>query len=69
MKKIIILLFLCFPILAKAQTDSKYLEGAVSLSDGKVVFSTEMQVPAMTKEQTFEPSGSPELRSICEQRQ
>lgn len=54
MKKIIILLFLCFPILAKAQTDSKYLEGAVSLSDGKVVFSTEMQVPTMTKEQIFE---------------
>ena len=54
MKNIITLLFLCLPFLVNAQTDAKYLEGAITLKDGKVTFSTEMVTPAMTKEQIYE---------------
>ena len=54
MKNIITLLFLYLPLLVFAQTDAKYLEGAITLKDGKVTFSTEMVTPAMTKEQIYE---------------
>ena len=54
MKNIITLLFLYLPFLVNAQTDAKYLEGAITLKDGKVTFSSEMVVPAMTKEQIYE---------------
>lgn len=54
MKNIITLLFLCLPFLVNAQTDAKYLEGAITLKDGKVTFSSEMVTPAMTKEQIYE---------------
>ena len=54
MKKIILFFLLCLPLLGYAQTDEKYLEGAITLKDGKVTFSTEMIVPAMTKEQIYE---------------
>ena len=51
MKNLISLLFLCLPLLVHAQTDEKYLEGAITFKNGKVTFSTEMVTPAMTKEQ------------------
>ena len=54
MKNLISLLFLCLPYLVHAQTDEKYLEGAITLKNGKVTFSTEMVTPAMTKEQIYE---------------
>ena len=54
MKNLISLLFLCLPSLVPAQTDEKYLEGAITLKNGKVTFSTEMVTPAMTKEQIYE---------------
>jgi hypothetical protein len=54
MKNIITLLFLYLPFLVNAQTDAKYLEGAITLKDGKVTFSSEMVTPAMTKEQIYE---------------
>ena len=54
MKKLITLLLCCLPFLVCAQTDEKYLEGAITFKDGKVTFSTEMTVPAMTKEQIYE---------------
>lgn len=53
MKKMLMLLLVCLPLALYAQTDSKYLEGAVPVVDGKVTFSIEMNVPAMNKEQIF----------------
>lgn len=54
MKKIILSILLCLPLFGSAQTDEKYLEGAINLKDGKVTFSTEMNVASMTKEQVYE---------------
>ena len=54
MKNIIASLLFCLALLIHAQTDNKYLEGAITLKEGKVTFSTEMMVPAMTKEQIYE---------------
>jgi hypothetical protein len=49
MKKFITILLSCLPLLAQAQTEAKYLEGAVPVEDGKVVFRTQMQVNALDK--------------------
>ena len=54
MKNFITLLLLSLPLLIHAQTEEKYLEGAITLKDGKVTFSTAMMTPAMTKEQIYE---------------
>jgi hypothetical protein len=54
MKKFITLLLCCLPFFVCAQTNEKYLEGAITFKDGKVTFSTEMVTPAMTKEQIYE---------------
>ena len=54
MKKIILLLLSFLPVICFSQTDEKYLEGAITFKDGKVNFSTEMIVPAMTQEQIYE---------------
>lgn len=54
MKKIIMMLLVSLPLIAIAQVDTKYLEGAITTTDGRVEFSTEMQVPAMTKGQIYE---------------
>lgn len=35
MKKILFLMLLCLPFIAMAQTDPKYLAGAITLDDGK----------------------------------
>ena len=48
------ILLMCLPFITMAQVDSKYMEGAVTTSNGKVEFSTEMKIPAMTKEQIYE---------------
>ena len=42
MKKILFLMLLCLPFIAMAQTDPKYLAGAITLDDGKVSFKTEI---------------------------
>lgn len=54
MKKIIALFLICLPLMTVAQTDPKYLEGAVPVINDKVEFSTELLVPAMTKEQIYD---------------
>lgn len=51
MKRILSLLLCCLPIVLSAQTDPKYLEGAIPVIDGKVTFTTELNVPNMSKEQ------------------
>ena len=53
MKRILSLLLVCLPVTLTAQTDSKYLEGAVPLVEGKVVFTTEMNVGSLSKEQIY----------------
>lgn len=54
MKKLFFFMLLCLPSIAMAETDPKYLAGAVALNDdGKVSFKTEMQVSALTKEQLY----------------
>lgn len=50
MKKIFALLLICLPLALFAQTDEKYLEGAVQLVDNKVTFTTEMSAAGMSKE-------------------
>ena len=46
---------MCMPLIAIAQEDSKYLEGAITTTtEGRIEFSTEMQVPAMTQKQIYE---------------
>ena len=54
MKKILFLMLLCLPFIAMAQTDPKYLAGAITLDDGKVSFKTEIQAPSLTKDQLYE---------------
>lgn len=54
MKNLIATLLFCLPLLVHAQTDDKYLEGAIIFKNEKVTFSTEMTAPAMTKEQIYE---------------
>ena len=54
MKKFIALFLICLPLMAVAQTDNKYLDGAVPVNNDKVEFSTELQVPAMTKQQIYD---------------
>ena len=47
-------MLLCLPFIAMAQTDPKYLAGAITLDDGKVSFKTEIQAPSLTKDQLYE---------------
>lgn len=54
MKKILFLLFLCLPLMTMAQTDPKYLAGAITMDDGKVSFKNEIQAPSLTQEQMYE---------------
>ena len=53
MKKILSLLFACLPITMTAQSEGQYLEGAVPVVDGKVIFTTEMSIESMSKEQIY----------------
>lgn len=54
MKKIFFLMLLCLPFIAMAQTESKYLAGAVTLDDGKVSFKTEIQAPSLTRKELYD---------------
>lgn len=55
MKKILFLMLLSLPFIAMAQTEPKYLAGAVTLdNDSKVTFKTEIQAPSLTKEQLYD---------------
>ena len=54
MKKILFLMLLCLPFIAMAQTDPKYLAGAITLDEGKVSFKTEIQAPSLSKEQLYD---------------
>lgn len=53
MKKIFLFFLLCIPFFAVAQNDEKYLEGAITMHDGKVTFSTEMNIPSMPQAQVY----------------
>lgn len=54
MKKILFLMLMCLPFTLMAQTDPKYLAGAITMNDGKVSFQTEIQTPSLTKEQLYD---------------
>lgn len=53
MKKIILLLLICFSLPTFAQTPDQYLKGAVPIIDGKVTFSKEMNVSSLNQEQIY----------------
>ena len=54
LKKYLFLIFLCLPMVLQAQTESKYLEGAVPVIDGKVTFSTIIQAQGMSASQIYD---------------
>lgn len=54
LKKLILMILLCLPMALQAQVDSKYLEGAVPVVDGKVTFSTSFKAKGMTQSQIYE---------------
>lgn len=70
MKKLLLAAMLCMPLLGQAQNtwedapvnaagvkvnpDQKYLEGAVTTQDGKVVFSTTLKAPGKTASQIYD---------------
>lgn len=50
-----LLLFLLFiPSLLIAQEDQKYLAGAIPVDDGKVVFTKEISMPSLSKDQIYD---------------
>lgn len=51
--KQLFLLLLLLPGLLHAQTDPKYMEGAVPLEDGKVVFDKTLQIPGTAQDAIF----------------
>jgi len=54
MKQLLFSLLLCFPLLISAQTDEKYLTGAVPEENGKVVFSRDITVPSLSQNQSYD---------------
>lgn len=54
LKKYLLLILLCLPMALQAQTESKYLEGAVPVVDGKVTFSTNIQAKGMSSAQIYD---------------
>ena len=54
MKRIYVLLLICFPLLSFAQTDDKYMENAVPVINGKVTFSQTINATSLNKNQIFE---------------
>ena len=54
MKKLLLLWLICLPLVLSAQTDKKYLEGAISVIDGKVTFKAELNAPNMSQEQIYD---------------
>lgn len=53
MKYLYLCFLFCLPTLLFAQEDKKYLEGAVPVVDGKVVFTKEFVTPSLTQDQIF----------------
>jgi hypothetical protein len=53
MKNWISIFLLCLPLLSHAQTDEKYLAGAVPTEDDKVVFRTDLQVSQLDKSELY----------------
>ena len=54
LNKYLLLILLCLPMVLQAQTESKYLEGAVPVIDGKVTFSTIIQAQGMSASQIYD---------------
>lgn len=54
LKKYLLLVLLCLPMALQAQVDSKYLEGAVPVVDGKVTFSTSIKAKGMSSTQIYD---------------
>lgn len=54
MKKFILSILLSIPLVIYAQENANYLEGAITLTDGKVILSTEINAPKMSKTQIYE---------------
>ena len=49
MKKFLLSVLICLPLLAKAQTDEKYLAGAIPVVDGKVSFTKKKKKNALSQ--------------------
>lgn len=54
MKRFLLSILLSIPLVVYAQKDAYYLEGAITLTDGKVTLSTEINAPDMSKTQIYE---------------
>lgn len=59
MKKLLFILLACLPLLGMAKdkkdnSDPKYLAGAITLEDGKVTFTHDIQAPSLSKEQLYQ---------------
>lgn len=52
--KQLLLILLVIPTWLFAQTDQRYLEGAIPMKDGKVVFTKEIHAPAYSQEQIYD---------------
>lgn len=60
MKNLLLLIFALLPFFATAKdnkkndnSNPKYLEGAITLKDGKITFEDEIKVPSMSKEELY----------------
>lgn len=53
MKQLLLFLLFLIPLTLSAQTDSKYLAGAVPMKEGKIVFTKEIKVPNRSKDQIY----------------
>ncbi|MGL4852026.1 MAG: DUF4468 domain-containing protein [Phocaeicola sp.] len=54
MKKILLLLLICLPILAQAQTNDPYLAGAIQLEENRVTFNKEIEAAGLSKQQLYD---------------
>lgn len=59
MKKLLFILLACLPLFGMAKdkkdnSDPKYLAGAITLEEGKVTFTHDIQAPSLTKEQLYQ---------------
>ncbi|MGL5980964.1 MAG: DUF4468 domain-containing protein [Phocaeicola sp.] len=54
MKKLLLLLLLCLPIIAGAKNDTKYLEGAIQFEENRITFTQEIEATGLTKQQIYD---------------